>query len=108
RIGRAPQLGWRADDANAVPVATTILGAAKLTGRLRNGLSIGILNAVTGREQLNDSLTLEPRTNYFVGSLQKEFRQGKSGLNGMFTAVNRELDDASALYLRREAYTGGL
>ncbi|MEP7345122.1 MAG: DUF5916 domain-containing protein [Gemmatimonadaceae bacterium] len=108
RIGRAPQLGWRADDQNDVPVATTILGATKLTGRLRNGLSLGILNAVTGREQLNDSLTLEPRTNYFVGSLQKEFRQGKTGLNGMVTAVNRELDDISATYLRREAYSGGL
>jgi hypothetical protein len=108
RIGRAPQLGWRADDANDVPIATTILGAAKLTGRLKNGLSIGILNAVTGREQGQNNVTLEPRTNYFVGSLQKEFRQGKSGLSGMLTAVNRELDDVSATYLRREAYSGGL
>ena len=108
RIGRAPQLGWRADDPNDVPVSTTILGAAKLTGRLKNGLSIGILNAVTGREQGRDTATLEPRTNYFVGSLQKEFRGGKSGLTGMFTAVNRQLDDVSDTYLRREAYSGGV
>jgi len=108
RIGRAPQLGWRANDQNDVPVATTILGAAKLTGRLSNGLSIGVLNAVTGREQLNDTLTLEPRTNYFIGSLQKEFRQGKTGLNAMVTAVNRELDDSSAAYIRGEAYAAGL
>lgn len=108
RIGRAPQLGWRADNANEVPVSTTILGAAKLTGRLRNGLSIGLLNAVTGREQWQDSVTLEPRTNYIVGSLQKELRRGKTGLNGMFTAVNRQLDPASEGLLRRAAYTAGL
>ncbi|MFN8574843.1 MAG: DUF5916 domain-containing protein [Gemmatimonadaceae bacterium] len=108
RIGRSPQLGWRAPDGNDVPVATSILGAAKLTGRLRNGLSVGLLNAVTAREASGDSMTLEPRTNYLVTSLQKEFREGRTGLNGMFTAVNRELDATSATYLRREAYSAGI
>lgn len=107
RIGRAPQLGFRAN-ANDVPVATTILGAAKLTGRLGNGLSIGLLEAVTGRETAGKGLTLEPRTNYLVASVQKDFRQGRTGLNAMLTAVNRQLDDSSAVYLRREAYAGGL
>ncbi|MBV6522282.1 MAG: hypothetical protein MNPFHGCM_02428 [Gemmatimonadaceae bacterium] len=107
RIGRAPQLGWRASDPNDVPVATTILGAAKLTGRLNNGLSVGLLNAVTARERLSDTATLEPRTNYLVGSLQKEYRQGRTGLGAMATAVNRELDLSTAAYLRREAYSAG-
>ncbi|MFN8580972.1 MAG: DUF5916 domain-containing protein [Gemmatimonadaceae bacterium] len=107
RIGRAPQLGGQAGDANDVPPSTSILGAAKLTGRLRNGVSIGLLNAVTAREAWNDSVTLEPRTSYTVGSLSKDFRNGRSAVNGMFTAVNRELDASSTPFLRREAYTAG-
>jgi hypothetical protein len=107
RIGRSPQLGDLAADQNDVPIATTILGAAKLTGRLGKGTSLGLLNAVTGREQA-DGVTLEPRTLYSVASLQKDFRQGRSGIGGMFTAVNRDLDAATAPYLRHEAYAGGL
>src|SRR5687768_7231121 len=38
RIGRAPQLGFLSDDFTAVPTSSTILGAAKITGRLGNGL----------------------------------------------------------------------
>ena len=108
RIGRAPQLGFRSDDASAVPVASTILGAAKVTGRLGNGLSLGILNAMTDREMVGDDLVVEPRTNYFVARLNQDLRGGRSNLGMMFTAVNRELDETTDDYLRREAYTGGI
>ncbi|MEO6446019.1 MAG: DUF5916 domain-containing protein [Gemmatimonadaceae bacterium] len=107
RIGRSPQLGYLAEDQNAVPFNSTILGAAKVTGRLSNGLSLGILNAVTGRESVSDSLTVEPRTNYFVGRAQQDLRGGRSGVGLIFTAVNRDLDARSDRYLRREAYTAG-
>src|SRR5438067_6123772 len=46
RIGRAPQLDY--GDPNP-PTATTIDGAAKLTGRLPGGQTVGVLDAVTGR-----------------------------------------------------------
>src|SRR5262249_12489328 len=48
RIGRAPQLGNLYGDASS-PTSTTILGAAKLTGRSAGGLTIGALEAVTQR-----------------------------------------------------------
>ena len=32
-----------------MPDATTILGAAKITGRTSRGYTLGLLNAVTGR-----------------------------------------------------------
>jgi hypothetical protein len=54
RIGRSPQgadLAYGAGTYADVPEATTILGAAKITGRTRNGLTIGVLNAVTNREE---------------------------------------------------------
>ena len=53
RIGRRPlgcpdlKEGWNAD----VPVQSTILGAAKLTGKTKNGLSLGFVEVLTSRMQ---------------------------------------------------------
>ena len=101
RIGRAPQL--RTSDAE--PNATTILGAGKLTGRLGKGVSIGLVEAVTRREEGLDGLTIEPRTNYLVARALREMRDGRSAFGVMGTAVNRDLDPATEPYLRREAYS---
>ncbi len=107
RVGRAPQTGFLSGDPNAVPRSSTILGAAKLTGRLGNGLSLGIMNAVTGREDVGDTLTVEPRTNYFVARLQQDLRGGRSGIGAIVSATNRRLDGHTEDFLRREAYTLG-
>lgn len=107
RVGRPPQTGFLSPDANAVPTASTILGAAKLTGRLANGLSIGVMDAITAREDVADTLTVEPRTNYFVARLQQDLRGGRSGIGAIFSATNRSLDDATRDFLRRDAYTLG-
>ncbi|MEP7383252.1 MAG: DUF5916 domain-containing protein [Gemmatimonadota bacterium] len=108
RIGRAPQAGFLSEDQNAVPLNSTILGAAKVTGRLSSGLSLGIMDAVTGRESVAESLTVEPRTNYFVARAQQDLRGGRSGIGAIFSAVNRQLDRYTEQYLRSEAYTAGL
>ena len=108
RIGRAPQLGnvpGYADPRNEV--ATTILGAAKITGRLGSGMSVGILNALTQREANPVDLTIEPRTNYFVGRLTQDFKDGNSGAGFMLTAVNRDNDPRVTSLLRRQAYATG-
>jgi hypothetical protein len=101
RIGRAPQLR----SSSAEPNATTILGAGKLTGRLGNGVSIGLVEAVTRREVGTGDRTVEPRTNYLVARALKEMREGRSAFGVMGTAVNRDLDPATEPWLRREAYT---
>ncbi|MBC7893824.1 MAG: carbohydrate binding family 9 domain-containing protein [Cytophagaceae bacterium] len=108
RIGRNPQTGFLSSDGLAVPTSSTILGAAKVTGRLSSGLSIGVLNAVTAREDVADTVTVEPRTNYFIGRVQQDFRGGRSGLGLIVSAVNRDLDDQTSPYLREAAYTAGL
>src|SRR5881409_651698 len=61
RIGRAPQLPG--NDAGS-PIATTIYSAAKLTGRLPGGQTVGVLDAVTQRAAGNADRTTEPATNY--------------------------------------------
>lgn len=107
RIGRSPQLGFAyADPGNAT--ASRVLGAAKLSGRLANGLNIGVLNAQTGRETGSLGRTIEPPTNYAVVRLLQDLREGQSGLGLMVTAVNRSLDEHTRDFLRREAYTGGI
>jgi hypothetical protein len=118
RIGRAPQLSvpssirQRAD----VPEVTNILGAAKLSGRTGGGWSVGVLNAVTRREEalyLQDSaratLPVEPLSNYFVGRLRRDFRRGQTVVGGMLTSVHRDLDsDPLRHSLHDGAYTGGV
>ena len=107
RIGRNPQLTDIFGDERS-PSSTTILGAAKLTGRLGNGLSMGLLDATTQREHGAADQTIEPTTNYLVGRLQQDLNSGQTGIGAMVTAVNRDLDDVTLPYLRRRAYAGGV
>ncbi|HZE08323.1 MAG TPA: DUF5916 domain-containing protein [Gemmatimonadaceae bacterium] len=108
RIGRAPQLAGLVSDPNAdIPAATTILGAAKLTGRLANGTSLGSLVATTGEQSVGPTM-IEPRTEYGVLRASQDFRSGESGVGTMVTFVDRQLDDAAAQRLRRNAVVGGV
>ncbi|HEY6209334.1 MAG TPA: DUF5916 domain-containing protein [Gemmatimonadales bacterium] len=105
RIGRAPQLS---DGDPQSPTATTIYGAAKLTGRLGGGQTIGVLDAVTERAAGTLDRTVEPATNYAVVRTQQDFRNGESSIGLMFTAVNRSLDRWTDSLLRRSAYVSAL
>jgi len=107
RIGRAPQLGPLFGDASS-PTATTILGAAKLTGSTAGGLTVGALDAYTQRETGVSDLTIEPATNYGVLRLQQDLNDHKSGVGVMVTSVDRSLDDTSRDFLRRSATVGAL
>ncbi|HUF26210.1 MAG TPA: DUF5916 domain-containing protein [Gemmatimonadaceae bacterium] len=107
RIGRSPQLLGSYGD-HTSPTATTIVGAAKLTGRLGGGLSIGVLDAVTAREVGTLGRPVEPRTNYLVARASQDLRNGRSGIGAMITAVHRDLDEHSSPLLRRQAYAGGV
>jgi hypothetical protein len=107
RIGRSPQLSGLYGDA-ASPTNTTILGAAKIAGRLGRGLSVGLLDAITQHEEGVAGATIEPRTNYAVARVQQSLKNGGSDVGAMVTAVNRSLDASSDPYLRSAAYTGGI
>jgi hypothetical protein len=112
RIGRNPQLADSYGDATS-PTATPIAAAAKLTGRLANGFSIGLLDAVTQRVDGISSVggqlaAIEPRTNYGVVRLQHDDADGQGDMGLMLTGVNRALDPGSAPFLRSAAYTGGI
>ena len=119
RIGRSPQY-YIYDDLSEneyakVPENTSILGALKLTGKTKNGLSVGIMESFTKSEFAEiDSLgnrrkeLVEPYTNYFSGRLQKDLNEGNTIIGGMVTSVNRFNDAEHLDFLNKNAYTGGL
>jgi len=116
RIGRSPQ-GFGSPNARFQdrPTATTILGSAKLSGKTDSGWSIGVLNALTGTEHApfvdgagaNGRALVEPRTNYSVGRVAKEFREGASGVGTMVTAVHRGASGTELSMLHDAAYGFG-
>jgi hypothetical protein len=66
-----------------VPQNTSILGAAKFSGKTNNGWSIGLLESVTQEEVAtiqgeNSERTeiVEPQSNYFVSRVQKDINGG--------------------------------
>ena len=125
RIGRRPQ-GIVVDQGgySDIPINTSIIGATKLTGKTKNGLSVGFLDAVTAEEKAeidNDGIrtyqTVEPLTNYFVGRVQKDFNSGNTIIGGMVTGVNRDMKEIPLVgeesdnlinRLPGAAYSGGL
>lgn len=117
RVGRFPHNYPELEENEyaEVPEATTILGALKLSGKTKNGLSIGILESVTANENAEidnngerRKESVEPLTNYFVGRVQKDFDKGKTVLGAIFTAVNRDITNPALNYLPVKAYTGGI
>ncbi|MBK9017204.1 MAG: carbohydrate binding family 9 domain-containing protein [Saprospiraceae bacterium] len=115
RIGSSPHGYPNLDDGEyaKVPLNTSILGAAKFSGKTKDGWSIGILESMTQREKALIDLNgerrhelVEPLTSHFVGRLQKDINEGNTLIGGMFTAVNREKGMEDVLH--RSAYTGGI
>lgn len=116
RLGRQPQYEPDLDDNEymQMPDNTSIIAAAKVTGKTHNGLSIGVLNAFTARERAAIELNgvrrkeiVEPATNYFVGRLQKDFSEGNTSIGGIATATNRDISSENLRFLNTAAYTGG-
>ncbi len=130
RIGRTPQgfttLESRQGEFEDFPNNTTILGAAKFSGKTKDGWAIGFLESVTAKEfakiDLNTDQSVldglgqvgeprkelvEPLTNYLVSRVQKDFNNNNSYIGGIFTATNRNLD-GNLSFLRKDAYSSGI
>lgn len=117
RIGRRPQYFPDLNDNEYVktPDFTKILGAVKISGKTKNGWSVGILESVTARENAeiksisnSRNQSVEPLSNYFVSRIQKDFNNGNTYLGGMITAVNRKIEENHLEFLHKSAYSGGI
>ncbi len=104
RIGRAPQLSASGTYVDQ-PENSTILGAAKITGRTAGGTSIGILNALTRKEMATVidtngvdrkfNVEVEPLTNYFVGRVKRDYQGGNTTFGLIGSSVLRRMDDST-------------
>lgn len=117
RIGHAPTYKPDLKDNEYMdfPDNTAILGAAKISGKNANGLSIGVLQSATSDEQAkisyigkNRNVNVEPLTSYNVTRIQQDLWQGNTILGGIFTSTNRFINDSNLYSLNKAAYTGGL
>ena len=118
RIGHKPQYnpdilpGEYAD----TPENTSILSAVKVTGKNAKGLSIGIMQSITRKENAEISTTegpsryqtIEPLTSYSVMRLQQDFNKANTILGGIITGTNRNLKEEHLNFLPRSVYTGGI
>lgn len=115
RIGRPPQMSPAAEWVDA-PEQTTILGAAKLSGQLSGGWSVGVIDAMTQSENAriidadgaSSLASVEPLTNYFVGRAKRDFDAGRTSIGLLSTATNRRMNDALTSRLRSDAYLLGI
>lgn len=115
RIGRQPSFHALPDGHNALDESesTTILGAAKLTGKTAAKTTFGLLTALAAREYVRIETTsvregdpkhrdflVEPRTHFLVGRVKQDLFAGNSHVGLLGTAVQRDR--------ARDAYTGGV
>jgi len=116
RVGRAPQGGLPVADFADVPLGTTILGAAKLTGKITPSTNFGTMHALTARERAKLDLggtrweqEVEPLTYYGVSRALREFKDRRHGIGAMASVVQRQFDDASLEdQLNRGTYVGAV
>jgi hypothetical protein len=117
RVGARPHLEPEFDFLST-PKSTSILGAAKLTGRLNSGLNVGVLGAFTQHEKADiydgdanqfKTISVEPATGYGVVRLQQELGSGGSTGGLILTGVERDLEPGSEVdsLMRSRAVTGG-
>ncbi len=115
RIGARPR-GTATGDFVDYPSSSTILAAAKLTGRLPSKTSIGMLAAVTDSESARifnldapgiTRVSVAPRTTYLLARVQQEFGALGSTAGLHVTAMHREVTagDPLADLLSRQAFT---
>ncbi|MEO8483242.1 MAG: DUF5916 domain-containing protein [Acidobacteriota bacterium] len=114
RIGRSPQRFADAPDGgfSDQPANTTILAAAKLTGKVGR-FAVGALHAVTSEEDARvtagsglpiGTTPVEPLTNYSVARVSREFTNN-SRLSVMMTSTQRSLKN-ELTFLPKSAFVG--
>lgn len=128
RVGRRPgywpETSDEYDEYVKMPENTTILGAFKLTGKTKKGLSIGVMESMTqlemseiarkvengnGNHYDHRKEAVEPFTNYFAARVEKDLNNSNTQLGGMITAVNRDLYTAALRdNMHSAAYTAGI
>jgi len=116
RIGRAPQGKVHHIGFIRIPDRTTILGAAKISGKTETGWSLAALTAVTEREYgsvdsagIRFDEEIEPLSAFTLVRAKREFSNSRHSIGLLGTYVERDIrtDELSAI-LNRRAMTLGI
>jgi len=116
RIGRSPQYYPELLDGEFahIPGNASILGAIKLTGKTKDGWSIGVMDNLTAEEKAvidnngnKRKETVEPLTNYSLARLSKDFNNGNTVVGGMVTNTHRDINESHLNFLVNDATSGG-
>lgn len=92
-----------------VPRQTSIIGAAKVSGKTKKGTSIGILYTRTAEETspfhlssndptfnnsrpITGDFKVQPAQNYLVTRLKQDFSEGATVIGGFFSGANRDIE----------------
>ncbi|VAW17007.1 FIG00652814: hypothetical protein [hydrothermal vent metagenome] len=118
RVGHAPSdypsINKENGESLSIPDNTTILSALKLTGKSKKGLSLGIINSMTSKEEATiysgntkTNSTVEPFTNYFIGRVKQDINKGNTVIGGMLTSTIRSIKTDNLNFLPERALVGG-
>jgi hypothetical protein len=116
RIGHAPsyQPGTEDGEKISMPDNTSIMNALKLTGKSKNGFSLGVINSMTSKEFAAISglgpekkEAIEPFTDYFIGRVRQDFNDGNTVIGGMLTSTIRSINDEQLEFLPQKSFIGG-
>jgi len=117
RIGHKPTYYPNETEADYadIPGNTSIISAAKISGKTSKGLSVGLLQSITNKamaevslNNATDKISVEPLTSYTAARVQKDYNEGATSIGGIVTAVNRITNEDHFNYLPENAFAGGL
>jgi hypothetical protein len=118
RIGQSPTMMPAVNPGEFInyPQNTSIVEAAKISGKTANGLSVGILQSLTNVEKAaigngnsERHEVVQPMMNYSLLRVLKDYNQGTTMLGAIFTGTHRFLESYPQFEnLPGNAYTGGI
>ncbi len=121
RIGHEPSysstLQNNLEDDQSISIAdnTPILSALKLTGKTKKGLSVGVVQSITAKENATiyssgskSKMAVEPFTNFMIGRIKQDFNKGNTVLGGIVTSTLRSINDDHLSFLSKSAMVGGV
>ena len=118
RVGQRPALSASGEGTYVdQPAASTILGAAKVSGRTESGWVVAFMNATTQREMAKVTegtgapvfeSPVDPLANTTALRIRKDMYDGDSYVGAVATGVVRDLDHEAFSGLRDRAMTGGV
>ena len=117
RIGHAPSYvpGLSENQTISIQENIPIISALKLTGKTKEGLSVGVVQSLTTKENAtiysSDSkskMAVEPFTSFMVGRIKQDYNNGNTVLGGMVTSTLRSINDDHLNFLSNSALAGGI